>query len=419
MTARPTSALAIRWNRFAPTRDRLWLVFGGWAALSVLSAAGMYVAVFLGASGAMIGGDFSVFHLAGEEALAGRAAALYDPAAFQARLNAVWPGRDDLNLTWQYPPSYLLLVAPFAPLPYLLGFTLWALATGALMIRALDHRIDDRLILFGLVASPAAFAAFVTGQNGFLTAALLLTAAFEPKSRPLLAGLAAGLLTVKPHLGLLIPIAYLAAGCWRAAGVAALTGAALAALSLAAFGAGPWIEFAGAVAAVSGKVAAQLMPLAKMASPYSAALYAGLPNGAALVFHAGLSLIAVLCVWRVWRRSDDAMARAAVLLAATLLAAPYGFYYELIILGFPVAFVALRGLSRGWLKYERAGIALAWALPALTPMVAETRHGLSISFVVTLMVFAMVLRRVHASDETLFPWTAPRVLGSGALKITP
>ena len=392
-SATTPSADAIDWSRYGPTRRNLWILFGVWATFSALTGAVMYGAALAGVSGVMIGGDFSAFFIAARAAAEGAAASIYDVADFQARLNAAFPGRDDLTLSWQYPPTYFLVIAPFAAAPYLLGYTIFSGATAGAYATLLRKRIDDKLLFFAIVASPAAFIALTSGQNGFLTAALLLLAVSDPKRRPILAGIAAGLLTIKPHLGLLLPIAYLAAGCWRAIGVAALTALALAALSLAAYGTEPWLAFFSAVTDVAGRVEIGLMPLAKMATPYSAALYAGFPEWPARIFHLMSALCAAFSVWRVWRTSDDCALRAGALIAGVFLVAPYGFYYELIILGFPVAIVAMRALETGWLRYERWMLAGVWALSVSTPMFADTRHGISTGFLIILLVFALVMRR--------------------------
>ncbi len=393
----------MRWARYVPTRRNLWLVFGVWAGISIATSAVMYVTALAGASGIMIGGDFSAFFVAARAAAEGAAADIYTVADFQARLNTAFPGRDDLTLSWQYPPTYFLVIAAFAGMPYLLGFTIFSANSAGAYTTLLRREIKDNLLFFGVVASPAAFIAFTSGQNGFLTAALLIIAASDPKRRPIVAGIAAGLLTMKPHLGLLIPIAYLAAGCWRAIGVAALTATALALLSLAAYGAEPWLAFFAAVTEVSERVGVGMMPLAKMATPYSAALYAGLPEWPARVFHLACGLGAAFMVWRVWRMIDDDALRAAALIAGVFLVAPYGFYYELIILGFPVAVVVMRALQTGWLKYEQWMLAAVWVLCVSTPMFADTRHGLSTGFLIVALVFVLTIRRAIKKAPALIP----------------
>ena len=63
--------------------------------------------------------------------------------------------------------------------------------------------------------------------------------------RPVLAGILFGLLTFKPHLGVLIPFALLVLGAWRVIAVAAVTTLLLVAGSVAVFGTEPWQRFVG------------------------------------------------------------------------------------------------------------------------------------------------------------------------------
>ena len=60
------------------------------------------------------------------------------------------------------------------------------------------------------LAFPATFINLFHGQNGFLNAALLGAALLALDRRPVVAGILFGLLSYKPHLGLLVPLALLA-----------------------------------------------------------------------------------------------------------------------------------------------------------------------------------------------------------------
>lgn len=97
------------------------------------------------------------------------------------------------------------------------------------------------------LAFPAAFWNAGCGQNGFLSAALIAGGLAALERRPVLAGVLFGLMTYKPHLGLMIPLALMAGGCWRALWAAALTALGVAAASLLAFGPEAWFAFAQSV----------------------------------------------------------------------------------------------------------------------------------------------------------------------------
>lgn len=351
-------------------------------------------------AGAVVGGDYVAFYAASHAAAAGEAAAIYDPAAFEALLHEVGPERERYGLTWQYPPTYFLLLFPLAFIAYAPGYALWTGATALGFLAALRSAGLNRLFLFVIVASPPAFQAVITGQNGFLTAALLAVAALFPDKRPIAAGLAAALLTVKPQLGLLIPIAYLAGGCWRAFAVAAAGALALAGLSLSVYGSETWVAFVDGVRGASGNLTSGNFPLFKMATPFAGARYAGLPTEAAAVFHGAAALAAACAVGLVWRRVKDAELRAAALLAGVFLAAPYAYYYEMVILALPLALVAKRGLEQGWIRREQVLITAAFLLTMLMPGQAQ-KMGVSWGLITVLIVAAAVIRRIaHEHPQT-------------------
>jgi hypothetical protein len=400
MTQLPFST--VDWSRYRLTRARIALI----CVVLLVIAAGVTWQQFSNAKklmlqgGAVVGGDFIAFYSAAKAALASEAGKAYAVADFMAMLQEYSPAKDPVSLTWQYPPTYFFIVTPFGALDYVAAYALFALGTMAAYFGVLRARLPWFFILV-IAASPTAFHALVTGQNGFLTATLLAIAALYPDKRPIVAGLAAALMTVKPQLGLLIPVAFAAAGCWRAFLVAALGSAALAGASVLVFGFDIWIAFIDGVAHAGDNLATGLMPLYKMATPYAAARLAGLPYEAALFAHCLFALAAAATVGIVWRNAKDGELKAATLVAAVFFAAPYGFYYELVILALPAALIAKRALASGWLRYEQAALALVFTLPMQLPGMA-TKTGLCLGFGVAALLAACVLRRVAHEEPDVF-----------------
>lgn len=387
------------WSAFRLTPVRVFAL----AAILLAVAVVVTIAQFSQAknlilpAGAVIGGDYVAFDVAATAAKEGKAAETYDVAAFEALLKEYGPRKERFGLTWQYPPTYFLLILPLAFLPYLWGYALWTGGSAALFLLTLRKAGASLLALFVIVASPAAFQAAITGQNGFITGALLLVAALYPQKRPIIAGCAAALLTVKPHFGVLLPFAYLAGGCWRAFSVAAIGSALLAFAATSLFGAEIWSAFVRGLSGASDNLSTAKMPLYKMATPYAAARFAGLPAEAALAFHACAATTAIIAVAFVWRRVKDDVLRAAALVSLAFLAAPYGFYYEVVILSIPLVLLAGRAIEKGWLRYEE------WALFALVllPMTLpgeSARIGFSWGFLIVLLVVAHVFRRLIAEQ---------------------
>ena len=98
-----------------------------------------------------------------------------------------------------------------------------------------------------LALTPACLINTIGGQNGFLSAALFLGGVLNIDRRPILAGVLIGLLTFKPHLGIVLPFALVALGAWRVIASAAVTALALFALSTAMFGLDAWREYVAVV----------------------------------------------------------------------------------------------------------------------------------------------------------------------------
>ncbi|MBY0420957.1 MAG: DUF2029 domain-containing protein, partial [Parvularculaceae bacterium] len=221
----------------------------------------------------------------------------------------------------------------------------------------------------------------------------------------LLAGAAAALLTVKPQFGVLLPIAYLVAGCRRAFFTAAIGAVLLAFAATAAFGADIWSAFLGGISGAGDNLAAAKMPLYKMATPFAAARFAGLPFEAAALVAGLFAALAVSLVALVWRRVTDEALRASALIALVFLAAPYGFYYELVLLAAPLALIVERALRQGWLPGEQASVAIIFLLTMFLPQ-TQARWGVSLGLVVVLGAAAIVFRRVAAETPALFRFSS-------------
>lgn len=188
------------------------------------------------------GTDWMAFYGAARAYLDGRLALIFDAAAFTAYLNADfgwWLAQPVAFRPWVYPPSFLLWLVPFGTLSLAASYVLFELLSGIALVVAL-FAVSDRRDARWLVVA-AAFLCFgaadnvMQGQNGFLTAALLIGGWRTIPSSPVLGGALFGLLTIKPQFWVLVPVALVAAREWRALGAAIVAAAVLAAVSAAMF----------------------------------------------------------------------------------------------------------------------------------------------------------------------------------------
>jgi len=346
----------------------------------------------------VLGGDFLAFYAASKGMLSGDGAALYDPSVFEARLRGV-VDLPRYGLFWLYPPPAAALIAPLALAPYPVSYALFMGAGLAAWFAALRRALGTRRIALVAALSPLGVIAIVQGQTSLIAAALLATAATASRERPVLAGVCAGLLVFKPQIAILAPIAFAAAGRWRAFGAAAATvgGAILA--SLAALGPEHWAGFFEAARTLRADVAAggQATPYANQIPLYANALAWGAPAKAAMAAHlaAAAGLAALVAV--VWRRRGGDDLSAAVLCAAAPLATPYAYAYELVVVAFAAAVVARRGASEGWLAGERPGLAAGWLAAALYGFWAQA-EGWPVSTLIAASALALAVRRALRQD---------------------
>ena len=184
--------------------------------------------------------DYVALWAAGRLTLDGTPAKAYDWKAHEQAQNRGLGYEGTDRYPFAYPPTYLGVMAPFAAIPYVPSMLLFVALTAGLLGWA-GARIAGRPegALWAL-ASTATFWNFGVGQNAFLTAGLLGAGLALLPARPIAAGIAFGLLSWKPHLGLLVPIALAAAGQWRAFTAAAITAAAMVILTLIFFGLETW-----------------------------------------------------------------------------------------------------------------------------------------------------------------------------------
>ncbi|MDX1575241.1 MAG: glycosyltransferase family 87 protein [Kiloniellales bacterium] len=345
--------------------------------------------------------DFAALWSVGHMVLQGRASEAYVPEQALAAEAELVP-EHEVRLPWFYPPPVFALIAPLATLPFLPAFFLWSgggLAGLAWSVRALAPSTPA---VWLLLASPGLFWILRFGQTGVLAAALLGGALYlMARRRPLSAGLLIGLLTFKPHLGLLVPFALFAGKEWRVFAAATVTTLALAAASTLAFGAEVWPRFFEAMDIASAMQSRGALPHNQLVSLYAGLRTLGLANGHALALQALLGFAVLALTVRVWHAMGACLLSGALLAAGSLLAAPHVLGYDLALAAPALAILAADGWRRGWLPGEREGYMLLWLWPLCSGVIAElTRFPVGVAG--SLLLFALAYRRcrVLGPEET-------------------
>jgi hypothetical protein len=296
--------------------------------------------------------DFVSFWSAGQLALHGNPLAAYDPhLRHAAEIATVGHNFPDL-IGWWYPPLFLFVAVALACVPYALAFNLMNVLTLLLHAGITGFVTRQRGAFFLVAAPPWAMLGMIHGQNQFLTAAILGAVLVSLEEYPALSGLLLGLLTYKPQLGLLFPVALAFGGYWRTFTWACVGTVLWTALSGVVFGFDSLFAFVQSLSVVGHRVL-QTNPdyLPNLQSIYGVARFFGIPERMAWMAQAMSIAASLLIVARLWRSDVPFELKAAGLAAAIPLTTPYFWTYDLIVLSVALSFMfRQRRFDRGeWL----------------------------------------------------------------------
>jgi hypothetical protein len=310
--------------------------------------------------------DFSIFYSAGRMAILGNAEEIYDIPAHHDVLEKVLERKVPNLLAWFYPPTFLLLIVPFAFLPYRLALTLWLAVTLTLAVYSVLLLIPKQKKIALLACGfPGMLMNLRWGQNGFLSTALIGFGLYFLDSKPILAGLMFGLLTYKPQLAVFPIFILLLSKKWRALLWTAVFSLIFILLSCAAFGFGPWAEFA--VSFFKSPLGDDWANISSVQpSFYSFLRLLGLSGPAVFVLVGIVFAAASYAVLRIWRRTDNFALKGAAMVTAIFLAVPYYLQYDLSVLSIPFVLLSYDLFVHGYKKHEIVLALMLWAMPLVS-----------------------------------------------------
>ena len=358
------------------TRPRL-----PWLAVVGLINAPIAVWFFLSEQSAFLRGQMSRGQIPGRDfinywsgarlALRGRVLDVFDQDAYMRALTGLW-GQGLKVHSFSYPPSILPLILWLGALPYGVALALWSLIGVLALYAAVWPYSRSPLTAVLILVSPAVAACVDVGQNGLITAALLIGGLRLVDRRPWFGGVLIGLVTFKPQLGLLIPLALAAAGRWKAIGGAAASALVLAAAGTIIAGEQGWalyltrtLAYQRVLLEQSGGAWSVMTP-----SPLVAGLVAGLPRVPAWIGQGVVSAACALAVFLRFRRigaQGGAIGGVDILLltAAGFLAAPYSFNYDMPSLVLAIILAVNERPSAQSDPAWRWGLMALWSAPIL------------------------------------------------------
>ncbi len=352
------------------------------------------------------GSDYMVYWQAVRAAWAGDFALLADPVALTARINAEFAGwlASPMPLhPWLYPPTFLLALLPFSALPFAASYALFQIATFAACVAAAwcwaASPRRRMLWLIALALAPGAAINVISGQNAFLTLALLLGGVGLLGRSEIAGGALLGLLSFKPQFAALALLALVALGHWRSLVAAVASAVVAAAASAGIFGMVPWQDWIGRVVAGGGPGDAAWQEAGRLwgVSVWTCATLLGAPGWLANAAQAVAGLLSAGGVWLAFRRRLAAEHRMAALLAATVLAAPHCSQYDLLLLDAAVLLLVFSALDGIALALRPLLLFLPWVAPlAAVPRAIPAGFGVPLLMLGVLAVALAPARRSPA-----------------------
>jgi hypothetical protein len=186
----------------------------------------------------------------------------------------------------------------------------------------------------------------------------------------------------------------MAGGYWRTFISAALTTGVVSGASWLAFGTEAWLAFVASLPRASEFILTEgNADWAKLQSVFGLVRIAGGGASAAWTSQVAFIAAAALAVTMMWRSQAKFELKAAVLAIGALLATPYVYIYDLVVLAVPIAFLIREGLLTAPLRGEVAAAAAATLLIVIFPFVK-----MPVGFAAVLIVAALIARRVLAQQ---------------------
>ena len=355
--------------------------------------------------------DFANYWLAGKLVLSGEYLDLFHHDAYFPHLQQLF-GTDYQIRSWSYPPHYLLLVWPLGFLTYGTGLVVFLscsllLFVGAVVLFRRELAPQSSLVVLVLALSGFVVMMLAATQNGFLTGAALLCGLACMNQRPMLAGLAFACLTVKPQLGLLIPVLLLFDRNWIVFVWSAVFTAALVLVSAALFGLDSWAVYLTDTLAYQRSVMTDWdgIFLRMMPTVFGSMRSLGFSPALAAMVQWPVSLAALAAVsWLLYRESDP-LRRIFVITCGTFLITPYAFNYDMGALSVCAALLA-GSTSRG--KSLAVPMAIVASIPAaLTNLGRAGLPCAPLVFAFGLAVIGIAAGRFSARRAHEMPASAP------------
>lgn len=330
--------------------------------------------------------DFSNLWTGALFAREGNLSWLFDIQTYREELDAFF-GVNLERQEWSYPPHILLVGTPLSYLPIFWAYILWTV--GGLIAFAFALRVFElnRYIYFFVLMSPAIWLSVLLGQNGAIVAALFIGGLHYSDKRPILAGILFGLLTMKPHLGILIPFILMMSGNWRTFFSAAGTTILLILTTYLMFGFEVWQGFFEVTRPLMTSILEAEFPAAYHVNMVTAFALAR-SMGADILASYGLQFIFFIisigfAMW-IWRAGSEIGKNKRIILTGlcAIVATPYAYTYD-----GAIYYLAVAWYLTNTKKPNIVFIAVLWLLPMMWQKVIELQLPAAGVLLISTMIY--------------------------------
>lgn len=358
----------------------------------------------------LLGRDFVNVFTGGRLELEGKLTTIYDLYAYNQYQDVLFDGAVQGH-NYSYTPVSFLYIWIFGLFPYVVSYFLWLGLTGTAFLFAARPYVEEAgLPAWTILLLPAVAMNVWAGHYGLLFGALWLGAWRLLDTRPRMAGVLVGLLIVKPHLAILMPLVLIRRRAWTSFLFAGLTVFGAIALSALLFGWTPWLDYVGTTLGYQAAMVDDVGTLFLLMMPTVAPslFLLGIPPAMAWAVQITIAVAACTALWV--RMPDDPQRAGLAVGCATFLVLPYAFIYDLTVLGI----AALLILHRAERLQERPALFFLAALGFLLPVITIALNAASfpvapvmIAFLLAILLSRHAITAEHVPDE---PRLAPASL---------
>lgn len=344
--------------------------------------------------------DFLQFPISAQLISQNRAVQLYDGRILAQQIRGIAGQETRVQLEYFYGPQVALPFIPLLHFSFLAQAEIWvglslAMYFGCvywLWARSPGLRLYRPLVAIAAIAYPPLFHFFVRGQISALILMCVAASYFAFRARQsFLAGVALGLLIIKPQFLVAIPLVLLLAQSWRALAGLLLSATAQLGFTYLYFGRSVMHAYINMLLHSAREPGSTELSLSRvqMHSLYSFWEILVPWRGGVWALYILTSLMAIGIAAAIWKSSSSLGIRFSALILAAVLINPHIYIYDLLVLAIPLLLLAdwvVRNAENPWAPAVSSLLYLAFMLPLFGPISRWTHLQLSVPVFAILLV---------------------------------